>query len=132
MAGCRLKDVDVLGGGDLENLRELVLDNNLLTNFQWVKGLTSLTSLSMASNRIEALAGPGQPRHTSGKDNLLVQSGALPSLEVLQLAHNRIVDLRDLELYHFPSLTILHANNNEITQVSTWIRALAQGAVTPL
>jgi Leucine-rich repeat (LRR) protein len=118
LSSCRLKDVDILGAGDLEKLKELVLDNNNLTSFSWVKGLTSLTFLSLNSNRIESFLPPAQNRNNqASKETFHPSGGSLTEMEILYLGHNRIIDLRDLELYNFPNLAVLHAPDNDVSQV---------------
>ncbi|KAH9154748.1 hypothetical protein AeRB84_003209 [Aphanomyces euteiches] len=107
LSSCRIREIGSLHGDVFVNLRDLNLENNLISDISGLEKLPKLRVLNLSSNKIDRLtsAGPGT--------GIL----ACPKLEVLQLARNLIADMVNLSLQHVPELKILNLEANDITSI---------------
>ncbi|OQR95919.1 hypothetical protein THRCLA_07461 [Thraustotheca clavata] len=108
LSSCRIREIGSLHGDVFVNLKDLNLENNLISDISGIEKLPKLRVLNLSSNRIERLtfAGP--------YTGIL----ACPKLENLQLANNQISDMIQLGLQHLQELKILNLEGNDITQIA--------------
>eukprot|EP01029_Cantina_marsupialis_P011755 TRINITY_DN26150_c0_g1_i1.p1 TRINITY_DN26150_c0_g1~~TRINITY_DN26150_c0_g1_i1.p1 ORF type:complete len:1335 (+),score=239.95 TRINITY_DN26150_c0_g1_i1:107-4111(+) len=104
---CKIREIETLTGNDFTVLRELNLDQNLLTNISGLEALSNLTVLRLSYNRIETLIPP--------TDN--VGLAAMPRLEKLFLGFNEISDMNSLGLATLPNLKLLNLQGNAISRI---------------
>ena len=137
LVSLKLKDVEILTSKEFHGLRELNLDNNVLTNLCSLSGLVNLSVLRCNYNRIERLGSDpvrsdaatdlrSLSRTSSRKEVKLGGGGGgpdpepvvnLPNLEVLHLGYNRVSSISDLSLHSFPNLCSLFLQGNDIGRV---------------
>ncbi|EQC34689.1 hypothetical protein SDRG_08006 [Saprolegnia diclina VS20] len=108
LSSCRIREIGSLHGDVFVNLKDLNLENNLITDISGIEKLPKLRGLNLSSNRIERLS------HAGPHTGVL----ACPKLENLQLAHNLITDMTQLGLHHLQELKILNLEGNDITQIA--------------
>ena len=108
------------------NLRELNLDNNLLSSLRGLSKLDKLNVLRLNHNRIRDLVCSCPVNHkVSGSSNDDFQVNlqddttldGLRNLEVLQLGYNNISDIEALKLGRLKQLKVLFLQGNEISRV---------------
>jgi len=87
----------------LRNLQELHAENNLISSWDGVRQMKSLSKSNLSHNRL--------------RDMDLSQS-TLPSLEMLNLAFNRIERLENIE--NIPSLRAINLDHNEIKWINIY------------
>ncbi|KAF0688537.1 Aste57867_19853 [Aphanomyces stellatus] len=108
LSSCRIREIGSLHGDVFINLKDLNLENNLISDISGLEKLTKLRVLNLSNNKLEQLAnvGPG--------------TGVLacPKLENLQLARNAIADMTLLGLQHLPDLKVLNLESNDITSIA--------------
>eukprot|EP00945_MAST-04E_sp_MAST-4E-sp1_P005291 g5291.t1 len=121
LSSCRIREIEHLSGEEFSNLRELNLDNNMLTNINGLHALWKLQILRMNHNRINELCVPqsvtGGPESGSVADASQYGLGALTSLEVLQLGYNSITDCCSLNLHKLNGLKVLFLQGNDIARI---------------
>ena len=129
LSSCRIREIEHLSGQEFSNLRELNLDNNMLTSIGGLHKLDKLTVLRLNHNRIRKLdssassdrhqsngGGAGSGADGSGDANRHGLSG-LTSLEILQLGYNHVTDISSLNLHLLPELKVLFLQGNDIVRV---------------
>ena len=103
----KIRALDALYSDGFDNLRELNLDGNLLTDVHSLPRLEALRSLNLNHNCIVSSA---PPESGSGL-------ASLAQLEVLQLGFNQLTELASLRLSALPQLKVLHLQSNELTRL---------------
>ena len=101
---CRIREIESLNGCKFSYLKELILNQNFLTDILGLEQLDTLRILRLNHNRIETLLDSG----------IL----ACPNLTTLELSFNRIEDMTKLGLHHLPQLQVLNLAGNLIKNVS--------------
>ena len=112
----KIRELEGLRAQDFCNLRELILDGNLLPTCHTVPRLPALTLLRLNHNQITSTPPPreaGDTLNGHGPRGL----GQLSTLEVLQLGFNQITELPPLHLSGLQALRVLHLQGNEISRV---------------
>ena len=112
----KIRELEGLRAQDFCNLRELILDGNLLPTCHTVPRLPALTLLRLNHNQITSTPPPreaGDTLNGHGPRGL----GQLSTLEVLQLGFNQITELPPLHLSGLQALRVLHLQGNEIARV---------------
>ena len=133
LSSCRIREIEHLSGDEFSNLRELNLDNNMLTSIGGLHRLDKLTVLRLNHNRIRKLGSTGSHHASSmvGSISKDVTGGnspekvaigghglsGLPNLEILQLGYNHVTDLGSLNLHMLPELKVLFLQGNDIVRV---------------
>ena len=123
LSSCRIREIENLSGAEFSNLRELNLDNNMLTSIGGLDNLQNLTVLRLNHNRIrELLPSNNSQSKTDSPDSESSATGGsglsgLTSLEVLQLGYNQITDIASLRLGFLKELKVLFLQGNEIARV---------------
>jgi len=57
LAGARIREVEILPAEDFPKLRELNLNNNLITHIKGISQLSALQNLKLNNNKIEKFEG---------------------------------------------------------------------------
>ena len=120
LSSCRIREIEHLSGEEFSNLRELNLDNNMLTDVNGLHALWKLQILRMNHNRINSLSVPSPSLANAGPEVSTPAQyglGALTCLEVLQLGYNSITDCCNLNLHKLPGLKVLFLQGNDIARV---------------
>ena len=122
---CSIRLVDLgfssnMIGDNFENLRSLNLENNNLTSFSGLINLRNLKVLCLNNNKIECIFSKSK---LSSMQNLLSSQveQVLPSLEVLHLAYNGIVDLVALQVGKILTLKALFLQGKICLKFSKFI-----------
>ncbi|KAG0570673.1 hypothetical protein KC19_6G179500 [Ceratodon purpureus] len=125
---------DVFESNEFQNLRELNLNNNLISSLHPLRYLSGLLILRLENNSVENGPLIRSPSLSTSPESL--QSGCegerqgktvnsvpstsrpgLESLEVLELSGNNITSIMSLRLSSFPVLKHLSLQDNKITKV---------------
>ena len=130
ISSLKLRDLSILDQLDFSNLSELIADNNQLSvlpccvfqlfcyscylgTLPSLRNICKLKILRLNRNRIEtAIRLP--PSAEAAQSEL----ASLWKLEVLELAHNRVTDVRDLLLHRYPLLHVLTLQSNLVCHVA--------------
>ncbi|KAL3318176.1 Leucine-rich repeat-containing protein 9 [Cichlidogyrus casuarinus] len=107
-----LKFIQIERPQKLANLTLLNLENNGITHLSGFRNLNSLQVLCLNQNRVESFFPKASSNKLTAEEDFF-----LNKLEVLHLAQNGIRSLSGLQLHHFPSLTALFLQSNEITKI---------------
>jgi len=110
----KIRDVSVLHELGFVGLVEVTLTRNLLQRFSGMARLPALEVLCLNENIIECMD------RMNDKDigEISQDESIFPSLKVLKLAGNKIMDINTLELGRMPSLLHLDLQDNNITQLT--------------
>ena len=127
LSSCRIREIEHLSGDEFSNLRELNLDNNMLTSIAGLHKLNKLTVLRLNHNRIRNLGtysglSPTKTERLSNTDKTQTATGGvglsgLTSLEILQLGYNHVTDISTLNLHLLPEMKVLFLQGNDIVRV---------------
>eukprot|EP00742_Colponemidia_sp_Colp-10_P007673 GILJ01008271.1.p1 GENE.GILJ01008271.1~~GILJ01008271.1.p1 ORF type:complete len:1377 (+),score=161.86 GILJ01008271.1:344-4132(+) len=119
LSACRIREVDdIFNESTFPNLRDLNLDNNMLTSMRCFGLMPKLQVLHLNHNKLETLSVTAITDIPAHGDRLEVRGLlGLPSLEVLQLSHNHLIELSGLQVARLRELKILWLHNNELTKV---------------
>jgi Leucine-rich repeat (LRR) protein len=124
LSGRKLRSVSLITGAACPQLRTLILDDNHIADFTSLRAIPSLRVLRLNRNRITgALATANSGGVATGDGSNAPPAGApalarlYPQLEVLELSHNRLVSVADLNLGGLTSLVALGLEANQIKRV---------------
>lgn len=101
------------------HLKSIDLKNNALAKIKNLSRLKSLENLYMSSNRMEKFSDLNNLTNLKRLDlssNCIhsIETTALPKLEYLSLAGNKLLSLKDNSFHGFPNLVILKLSENQI------------------
>eukprot|EP00949_MAST-11_sp_MAST-11-sp1_P004981 g4981.t1 len=128
LSSCRIREIEHLSGDEFSNLRELNLDNNMLTSVRGLHRLFKLNVLRLNHNRIRELSGisnvdavtddASKEVGTPGEIDVRTDYGldGLTNLEVLQLGYNHVTDISALNLSKLTCLKVLFLQGNDIVR----------------
>ena len=103
----------------LQKIRHLRVDRNQIQQIEHLQGCTSLRTLDISSNCLDALDGVAglqsleELKANNNKIKSIKPLRALPSLREIQVDNNLLQNLDGLQ--NIPTLEVLHCNNNQIT-----------------
>ena len=121
LSSCRIREIEHLSGEEFSNLRELNLDNNMLTNIDGLHALWKLQILRMNHNRVRelGLASLGNVADHTPENTYNPYFGleGLTNLEVLQLGYNHVTDIVSLNLHKCKNLKVLFLQGNDIARI---------------
>ena len=147
LSGQKLRQIDQLSSSEFKHLRELNLNENILTALGGLSNLPELRTLRLNRNKIQSLessatASRGGRKGGSGEDAVTkatataqevgaaegsgefdlgegigLSAMGLGNLEELQLGYNRVTDIRQLSLGGMPCLRVLVLQGNDISEL---------------
>jgi hypothetical protein len=130
ISSLKLRDLSILDQLDFSNLSELIADNNQLSvlpccvfqlfcyscylgTLPSLRNICKLKILRLNRNRIETAI-----RLPTSAEAAQSELASLWKLEMLELAHNRVTDVRDLLLHRYPLLHVLTLQSNLVCHVA--------------